>query len=141
MYNDAIVSKIRGGCNSIPPSCPESSSELYISEVKLDKRVLFDWVSFTFDDLDGSYFSDPLASVGNTKRDRARRHRNDGIMNKLLSLLGCEDANWRNFELEKCSINGFKYSIVIGESILINIDGPKSSRGRPVTQLLMRGEG
>ena len=129
----------RGGVNSIPLTCPRTSNdELVISDIVIDKRAVFDWISFTFDDLDTEYFFDIQSRM---RSDINIQKKNDTIINTILQLLGSDKSDWKQHAIEDCSINGFKYVIVIGESIMINLYGPKSSRGRPITQLLMRGDG
>jgi len=52
----------------------------------------------------------------------------------FINHLGCLEKDWRNLEIRPYAMNGFRYSIVIGESIMKNLGGPKSSRGRSATQ-------
>lgn len=130
----------RGGVNSIPLTCPNDDFDVLVSEVKLEKRVLFDWISFTFDDLDEDVFTGMIRKP-TTKGDKNHYNMNNGIMNALLKQLGCLEKDWKNLEIRPFAMNGFRYSIVIGESIMINLGGPKSARNRSTTQLLMKGEG
>jgi len=127
-----------GGVNNIPLTRPESTyKDNLTSEVKLEKRVLFDWISFTFDDLDFAPLADMDLYV--TKTAKYIQSQSE-LLNDLIRVLG-EASTWDALELKPGIINNFKYSIVIGESIIINLHGPKSFRGRRVSQLLMRGEG
>ncbi|MBI9008445.1 MAG: replication initiation factor domain-containing protein [Tenericutes bacterium] len=125
-----------GGCNNIPPTgqvnVSQTNLNCLISEVELDKRILFDWLSYTFDDFDGfDIFS------GNTKLDG----NSSFVLKELLRLLGSETLDWSKCNLEEKAFNGYKFSLIIGESIYINFCGPRSSRNKKTTQLLMRGEG
>ncbi|XFA98145.1 replication initiation factor domain-containing protein [Candidatus Izemoplasma sp. B36] len=128
-----------GGCNNIPPTGqPNELNETVdvldslVSEIELDKRILFDWISYTFDDLHEFDISN-----GETKLDE----HSSLVLKELLRLLGSETLDWRQAYVEDKTFNGYKFSLIIGESIIINCCGPRSARNRRTTQLLMRGEG
>lgn len=126
-----------GGVNSIPLTCPKEEDLQVIDDVKLDKRILFDWISFTFDDLD-------IEAVLSRSSFALKKKPGFGVhvkmLNNLLHVLGSEEYNYE-MEFKSPGLNNFKYILYIGEHIIINFHGPKSYRGRRTTQLLMRGEG
>ena len=125
-----------GGSNNIPPTGQvkgiQGKLDCLISEVELDKRILFDWISYTFDD-----FHDFDIYSGKTYLEE----HSSFVMKGLLKLLGSESLDWTKCNIEEKAFNGYKYSILIGEAIFINFCGPRSSRNKRTTQLLMKGEG
>jgi hypothetical protein len=125
-----------GGVNSIPLTCPKEENYQVIEDVKLDKRILFDWISFTFDDLDIEAVLS-RSSYGIKKKIGYKIHLD--ILNNLLVALGSEKYHY-DLEIKQPGLNNYKYILYIGEHIIINFHGPKSYRGKYTTQLLMRGE-
>lgn len=137
-----------GGVSNTPPQILkntnyESISELIenldlIPETKTNPvRVLFDWLSYTFDDLDY------LVEVDHTGKrriiDLEYNHNNDCIMSDLFYILGL-DTNWKKHPKEHSAINGYTFTYRIGEHIRIMFGGPESVRLRPTTQFLLSGQ-
>jgi hypothetical protein len=129
-------SRTSGGVNSIPLTCPKEENIQVIEDIKLDKRILFDWISFTFDDLD---IEAVLSRSSYNIKKKIGYKLNLDILNNLLRVLGSKEYSF-DFEIKQPGLNNFKYMLYIGEHIIINFHGPKSYRGKRTTQLLMRGE-
>jgi len=133
--------KCKRGGNSIPVSVGNEQKQPggIISEIKLDKRILWDWVSYTFDTLE--YHESFIASVGKKFVTIAKTETNDEILNTLLFVLGVPPpVDWSSIEQDEYAINNFKFSITIGEFIEINFAGPRSANDRMTTQILLRGQ-
>jgi len=130
-------SRTAGGYNSIPLTCPKAeSNKVFIADVELDKRVLFDWISFTFDDLNfEAIINKQLTNNLSIKNFNI----NVRILNKILKALGDKEYDF-DFEVKSPGLNGFKYMHYVGEHIILNFSGPKTYRYKKTSQLLMRGE-
>lgn len=110
-----------------------------ISEIQLGKRVLWDWVSYTFDTLEYQEVSIP--GIKKSFVTIASTPTNDSILNTLFYILGCPaPVDWRDMEQTEYAVNNFRFSIPVGEHIEINFAGPKSSNDRRTTQVLLRGQ-
>lgn len=119
----------------------ESGLGLVLAEsVIKPMEFLIDWVSFTFDDLEYSFFgreSGNLISISDTRE-------NDRILDELYRILGFRDefgniCSWRKAKNQEFAVNGYKFAGMVGEFIRLNFCGPDSKRGRATTQLLMSG--
>lgn len=105
----------------------------------LDKRVVIDWLSFVFDDLEYSEsYDNYYKKTFYTLNQRSKI--NDFIMTNLFILFGQSDLQWEAYELIQGSVNSFCFSMYFGEHMRMNFAGPKSVRDRPTTQILFSGQ-
>jgi hypothetical protein len=148
-----MKSNITAGGNNIPISvinqtnspCDKGSKNNplpggLISEVALGKRILWDWVSYTFDTLE--YQEVVIPGIKKSFITIANTPTNDAILNTLLFILGVDSpVNWKEMDQNEYAVNNFRFSITVGEFININFAGPKSTNDRRTTQVLLKGQG
>ena len=141
-----MIDNVRGGVSNTPLTVTKSKNNEFqiISEIKLEKRILFDWVSYTFDTLD--YNEVFIPGMHKTFIDLMYTENNDFILGTLFSILGVRDQvtnrlrDWKKYEQSEFAVNGFRFSFKIGEHIQINFAGPKSANNRITTQILLPGQ-
>lgn len=117
-----------------PPQVLEITEDKNI--IPNNRRILIDWVSFTFDDIIYSRYYDEAYKKFHYRIDDTSK--NNYIMTRLFRLLGCNDY-WQKYEIDDNAVNGYSFSMRIGEDIRINFAGAKSKNNRATTQLLMSG--
>jgi hypothetical protein len=102
------------------------------------KRALFDWFSYTFDDIE---FYQHFDKINNrTIYSLVPGGNNHKIMTALFSLFGIFE-DWYTYPRLNYGLNGYQFTFQIGENISIQFGGPCSGRGRPTSQILMTGQG
>lgn len=130
---------LRGGSNT--PSTSQSDDSYYAfgiiePTIDFDKMAVFDWFSYTFDNLNYQQQFDRMHN--RMVYDIPPDVENNKIMTSLFALLGVF-SDWQKHPREDKAVNGYSFSYTIGEHIKINFAGPKSGRQRPTTQILMSG--
>ncbi len=123
--NPTKEAKNDGGVSNTPPN-----------DKNTDKKVVIDWVSYTFGDID---YEELFNTYNQTYDVKLRENRkNDFILNSLLNLMSI-DTSWKKIEIHNKALNGYKFSWIIGEFIRINFAGPKMLNNNYSTQLLFSG--
>jgi hypothetical protein len=126
-----------GGSNNIPPSERKTPYDFIgdMYDPGCDKEIVFDWVSFVFDDI--KYISAYNSTKGLSNIQRSPE--NDRIINDILRLMN-DHTIWRSKEIEGFAHNGYRFSFMVGEFVQINFMGPKAASGNHTTQILMTGQ-
>jgi len=109
-----------------------------LSDIVLDKRILFDWLSYTFDSLTYHFSNKGMKYF--LSDILADDPQNYIIVSKLFKLLGA-DKDWNEYELSKSGLNNYKYTVFIGEHIQLLFFGPVNKYDNHTAQILLTGQG
>jgi DNA relaxase NicK len=122
-----------GGGSNTP--LPHENKDFTIP-IKLDKRWVIDWVSYTFSDV--AYEKKVNKLTDDIDYTLMETKQNDYILNSILHILNY-GQKWKSIKIHNKSVNGYKFSWFLGEFMRINFAGPKMKNGKPSTQILFSG--
>lgn len=108
-----------------------------LNDKSTDKKVVIDWISYTFSDIEYDELHNYYTNSFDLKIKDNKS--NSFILSSILELMDI-DKHWKDIEIHNRALNGYRFSWIIGEYIRINFAGPKMLDDNYSTQLLLSGK-